>query len=67
MAKRSTRQKIKYHGSKLSEHIDRVQAELQVIDSLADGRSDWITNELPKVLEMSELFREVCLRFTDRL
>ena len=67
MAKRSTRNKIKWHADEVVKHTEKIQQHLKQIDDLADGRSLVIARVLPGLLESSELFLTSAQGFRDRL
>ena len=55
MAKRSTRNKLKWQGDKAINQVERLQQHLKNIDDLAAGASEMVNKSLPGLVEMSEL------------
>ena len=67
MARRSTRQRIKYFAKKVYEHIDRIETELQAIDELADGNSEFISENMGQMVTGCEMLRDIWTRFDAHL
>lgn len=67
MAARSTRNKIRYNAKRILECFDDMESYLQTIDELADGRSDYITNNIPGLVEILEHVKPVFVQFREGL
>ena len=67
MAKRSTRNKIKWQGRKAVETLSYCLQHLQYMQELADGRSEYINENLPLVLSAFDSFKDVLQAFRQGL
>ena len=65
MAKRSTRNKLRWQADKAAEYMDKALEHLQAIDRMADSRSTFISTNLPQLASMIENIRLILLRFRD--
>ena len=67
MAKRSTRQKIKDHAGRMLQNSERMLENLQALTEEAAGRSDYITENAPIMVQVINEVQAVILRFRDGL
>ncbi len=67
MAKRSSRNKIRFHAEKAANDIDRALEQLLKIDIIANDRSDQINQTVPKLVFILEGFRKMLLQWRETL
>ena len=67
MAKRSTRNKLKWQGDQGIKKVTQLQQHLKNIDDLAQGRSEMVNRSLPGLVEMSELLLDTLKTFREAL
>lgn len=67
MARRNTRNKIRWHADKAVNNIDRAIEQLQKLDLLAAGRSDEVERRLPKLVVILESVRQLLMRWRNSL
>ena len=67
MAKRSTRNKLRYQAEQCIKKTKGIQQHLQYIDTLAQNRSEMINRSLPGLVEMSELLLDTLKTFREAL
>jgi len=67
MATRSTRNKIKHQSKEGLDAVDRIFVTLENLDMLAAGRSVYITENLPMVVESVKFLQDVLKRFREGL
>ncbi len=57
----SGRDKVKYHVTKILEHVQKIFEQLKAIDDLQAGQSEKLTNDIPKIIEIATVFENVIL------
>lgn len=67
MAARSTRNKIRFQAKKAADNLDNVLEHLAKLEMMADGRSDYINEAMPTVVQAVEGTRRVIIAFRDGL
>jgi len=67
MACRSTRQKLKDQADSAIKAINNVTFHLYNLDKMADGRSDYITNNLPSIMTYVDMIEKMLDQFADGL
>ena len=67
MASQSTRKGIKNRAKKLSAQVDAIESTLMGIHEVAAGRSDYIDEWVPALIEYLEQFKSTCERFRQGL
>lgn len=67
MAKRSTRNRLRGQAKAVINDLDRAMEHLQNVDLYADGRSEEITETLPKLVVMLDEVTKVFVAWRERL
>lgn len=67
MAKRSTRNKMRFQAKKAIEDIDRAMEHLAKLDILQADRSPHVNNTLPSIVAGAETLKVLITRFRDTL
>ncbi len=67
MAKRSTRNKIRFQSDKIVKKFDAILVHLQGIDEFAEGRSVYIKENLPSMVMITEECKKAFIRFHEGL
>jgi len=74
MAKRSTRNRLKFQGRAgyedlevIHEYMDKFLLHVKNVDDMADDKSEWVVDNLPRLIVAFELFEISWLKFTDGL
>jgi len=67
MAGRSMRNKLRWQTEKVDQHLVKCQTHLQFLDELADGQSEYITENMPIMVTLIEQMRSLIASFRQGL
>lgn len=67
MARRSTRNKIKWQADKIQNQLDRVLVHLKAIDEFSEGKSDVINEWVPQLVKLFVGLKDTIARFQSEL
>ena len=67
MASRSTRNKVRWQAKKILDNIDRIYGHLKYIDELAEHRSPYIDENIPKLVALFSGIEEIVKQFYEGL
>jgi len=67
MASRSTRNKVRWQAKKILDNINRIYEHLKYIDELAQGQSEYINENLPRLVKLFDGVESIITQFYEGL
>ena len=67
MPGRSMRNKLRWQTEKVDQHLVKCQSHLQFLDELAEGQSDYIKENIPRMVTLIEQMRAIIASFRQGL
>lgn len=67
MTARTTRNKLRFQAEKAIKRLDESLAHIQKLDEMAQGQSDYINENAPKLAILHEQYRKILVAFREGL
>lgn len=65
MTARSTRNKLRFQAEKAVKRLDESLAHIKKLDEMAQGESDYINENVPKIVLLYAQFRQTLVAFRE--
>jgi hypothetical protein len=67
MASRSTRNKLRHQAERAAASCEKIQEHLRYLDDLANGQSQYINENLPSLVLITDNLQQLLLQFREGL